>query len=89
MVWLAADCPCAADSELFCPYVRGLCSDATVWWGLGLVGVVNTRRLAVQRPRDDCTIDAMMVPRRAPRCGLPSGALHAAVAVVEPYMPRP
>ncbi len=57
--------------------------------GLGLVGVVHTRRRAVQRPRDDCTIGAMTVPRRALRCGSPSGAVRAAVAVVEPYRPQP
>jgi hypothetical protein len=57
--------------------------------GLGLVGVVHTRRWAVQRPRDDCTIGATMVPRRALRCGSPGGAVRAAVAVVEPYSPQP
>ena len=56
--------------------------------GLGLVGVVHTRRWAVQRRRDDCTIGAMTVPRRALRCGSPSGAVRAAVAVVEPYRPN-
>jgi hypothetical protein len=56
--------------------------------GLGLVGVVHTRRWAVQRPHDDCTIGAMMVQRRALRCGSPSGAVCAAVAVVEPCRPH-
>ena len=56
--------------------------------GLGLVGVVHTRRWAVQRLRNDCTIGAMMVPRRALQCGSPSGALLAAVAAVEPYRPH-
>ena len=55
--------------------------------GLGLVGVVHTRRWAVQRPRDDCTIGAMMV-QRAARCGSPSGAVRVAVAVVEPCRPH-
>ena len=57
--------------------------------GLGLVGVVHTRRWAVQRPRDDCTLGAMMVPLRALRCGSPSGAVRAVAAVVEPCKPQP
>jgi hypothetical protein len=36
--------------------------------GLGFVGVVHTRRWAVQRPPDDGTIGAVMVPRRSLRC---------------------
>ena len=53
--------------------------------GLGLVRVVITRRWAVQRPRDDCTVGAVMEPRRALRRGSPSGAERAAIAIVEPY----
>ncbi len=55
------------------------------WSWLG--GVVHTRRWVVRTRRDDYTLGATMVPRRALCSGAPSGAVRTELAVVKPYRP--
>lgn len=71
------------------PCVRWSCFEATVRCGSWLGWGVHTPRWAVQRPRDDYTLGATMVPRRALGCSSPSGAVRAAVVVVGIYRLEP